>query len=180
MAKLLDVESDNKVKSRMLQTFFVALAVIAVIIGSFVHNKSAENTVYEDMTENDICVHIKGAVEKMGLYYVPFGTRVNDLGEYAGGFLPNADLDGVNLAAFVSDGEEVYIPFKGDKESGAFNLNEIGEKELIEKIEGIGETYAKKIVSYRESRGGFTSVSELKAVLSEAVYEKVREKFYVE
>ena len=158
----------------------MVFALVSVMTAAFIHY-SAEKTEETEQTEySELCVHVKGAVEKSGVYYVPYGTRVVDLDSVAGGFLASADLEGVNLAAYIKDGQEVYIPYKGSKEKGGYNLNTVSVEELVKKVDGIGETYAKKIVSYRERCGRFNSVSELKAILGETTYEKVREKFYVE
>lgn len=180
MAKLIVVEEKDNKKAFLQKSIILGICVAMLILAAFIHSYISNAGYEEDATDVLVCVHVKGAVGESGLYYVPFGTRVNDLGRYAGGFLDEADLDGVNLAEYVNDGDEVYIPFKGSVEKGGYNLNTITVDELVEQIEGIGKTYANKIVDYRKSHGGFTVVSELKAVVGDSVYEKVREKFYVE
>jgi competence protein ComEA len=65
--------------------------------------------------EKKILVHLKGAVKKEGMYELAEGARLNALVELAGGLLENADLLNVNLASTLTDGDEIYIPPKGDK-----------------------------------------------------------------
>ena len=47
-------------------------------------------------------------------------------------------------------------------------------------VDGIGETYARKIINYRETHGGFKKVIELKSLLGTKAYESVMENFYVD
>lgn len=179
MAKLLDVKEPNKRKAFVEKGIIILLCFAALVAAALIHDSFKDEKANEFETEVQICVHVKGAVGESGLYYVPYGTRINDLDKFAGGFLEDADLDGVNLAEFVNDGDEVYIPFKGSAEKGGYNLNAVTAEELIENVEGIGETYARKIVEYREEHGGFNSVSELKLLLGENTYKKIRERFYI-
>ncbi|MBQ8541671.1 MAG: helix-hairpin-helix domain-containing protein [Clostridia bacterium] len=180
MAKLFDVEVQEKRKRNIINGAILLFSLFAIVSASYIHYRAEEAEYTEYKEEVKLCVHVKGAVGKSGVYYVPYGTRVLNLESVAGGFLDNADLDGVNLAAYVKDGQEIYIPFKGSAKMGGYNLNTVTAEELVENVDGIGETYAKKIVSYREQNGKFHSVSELKTILGESAYEKVREKFYVE
>ena len=159
-----------------LKTKFIIVAIVAVLIGSLVQ-RNAQMHMNEEATEALIGVHVKGAVVNEGYYEVPIGVRVNELGDFVGGFLPETDLDSVNLAAFVKDGEEVYFPFKATGENGGINLNSATKEEFMT-VEGIGETLADKIVAYREEHGGFKKVSELRAILGESTYKKVCEKLY--
>ena len=55
-------------------------------------------------------VHIAGAVYHPGVYEVSGNVRVMDILKLAGGPLPQADLDGVNLAAKVKDGQRIKVP----------------------------------------------------------------------
>ncbi len=52
---------------------------------------------------------IVGAVRHPGVYTLPASARVYQLLQAAGGPLPNADLVALNMAAKLSDGQEVYV-----------------------------------------------------------------------
>jgi competence protein ComEA len=55
-------------------------------------------------------VHVMGAVRHAGVYSVPTGARVQDAIDAAGGAAPGADLEAINLADFLKDGEQVHLP----------------------------------------------------------------------
>lgn len=59
-----------------------------------------------------ILVHVAGAVRRPGLYELERGARARDAIAAAGGEAEDARLDGVNLAAVLSDGARVYVPAK--------------------------------------------------------------------
>ena len=61
-----------------------------------------------------IRVYVVGAVKNPGIYTLASGARVYDLLQAAGGPLPSANLVVVNLAAKLSDGQEVYITQIGE------------------------------------------------------------------
>ena len=63
---------------------------------------------FED--ENMIIVHVTGEVKNVGIVKVKENARINDVIEAAGGLTENADLDNVNLAYVVEDGQKIYIP----------------------------------------------------------------------
>lgn len=123
-----------------------------------------------------VVVHVGGAVARPGVYEMPKGARVNDAVALAGGAQAEADLDAVNLASRLSDGQRIYIPKKGQPapavvgdEFGAgqadspLDLNSATVEEL-DKLPGVGKVLAKRIVDYRASHGGFRSVEELQRV----------------
>jgi competence protein ComEA len=64
--------------------------------------------------EEMIYVHVCGAVRKPGVIKIEPGTRVFAALRKAGGSFKEADLEQVNLAAFVEDGEQIYLPRKGE------------------------------------------------------------------
>lgn len=65
--------------------------------------------------EEKIIVHITGAVNKEGIVEVKENARINDVIQAAGGITADADLNDVNLAYVVEDGQKIYIPSKEDK-----------------------------------------------------------------
>ncbi len=128
-----------------------------------------------------VVVHIGGAVANPGVYELPQGARLSDAVFEAGGLLPEANQDGVNLAQLAADGTHVVIPVIGEvtsqddsllavsaiassnDNSQLISINTADVAELT-KLDGIGEVLAKRIVDYREKIGGFTSLKQLQSV----------------
>lgn len=119
--------------------------------------------------EADLVVHVGGEVENPGLYTLPPDSRVADAVEAAGGALPDADLDLLNLARSLVDGEQILVglpqpeaaaPPPGTAEGPLVNINQADEAEL-ETLPRVGEVTAGNIISYREANGPFTSVDDL-------------------
>lgn len=120
-----------------------------------------------------VLVHVAGAVEQPGLVELPEGSRLADALEMAAGPSDDADLDAVNLAALAVDGEQVYVPARGEVGSpgGApapdapalIDLNTANAADL-EALPGIGPVLAERIASYRTSNGNFASVDDLRQV----------------
>lgn len=123
-----------------------------------------------------IFVHAAGAVRQPGLHRLPAGSRVADLIEVAGGVDDSIDIDRVNLAAPVSDGERVYLPRHGEsvpapaqapsgtggtaQTPGPLDLNTATQQQL-EALPGVGPATADAILSARTSRGRFSSIEDL-------------------
>jgi competence protein ComEA len=126
-------------------------------------------------------VQVAGAVRRPGVYRLAAGRRVDDAVRAAGGAEALADLAGVNLAAKVSDGQQVIVPAAGAAGAAAaaptgsaagagaggagqpLNLN-TATPEQLDQLDGLGPATAQKIVAYRQAHGGFRSVSELDQV----------------
>jgi competence protein ComEA len=122
-----------------------------------------------------VVVHVAGWVRRPGVYELGQGERVIDAIEAAGGSRRRADLDALNLAALLVDGQQVMVPRKSLSEGpgerstasggstggqGLINLNSATAEEL-ETLPGIGEVLAAEIIAYREQNGPFTSVEDL-------------------
>jgi competence protein ComEA len=144
-----------------------------------------------------VVAHVAGAVARPGLYRLGGTPRIADAIDAAGGPAPDADLDAVNLAAPVADGERVYLPRRGELPpplaaagatavsagggvGGPLDLNTATEEQL-EALPGIGPATAAAIVSYRREHGRFGSVDELLEVrgIGEAKLAELRSKVRV-
>jgi competence protein ComEA len=82
--------------------------------GSSVQENSGDFFTPEE--EKLIVVHITGAVNNPGVYTLTEGSRVFHVVEKAGGQAEDADLEGVNLAQPLYDGQPVFIPRRGDRD----------------------------------------------------------------
>lgn len=118
----------------------------------------------------DVVVDVTGAVERPGVYRLPAGSRVNDALQRAGGATPKAQLESVNLAARLADGQQVVVPERrpggtaavaaGGDEEGPISLG-TATVEQLDTIDGIGPVTAEDIVRFREEHGGLSSVEQL-------------------
>jgi competence protein ComEA len=110
-------------------------------------------------------VHVAGAVRRPGLYRVVTDARVAAAVDRAGGPTRAADLSAVNLAATVSDGQQIFVPAQGDSTAAStgrapLSLGSATAEEL-EELDGIGPTLAERIIEQRQATGGFSSLDEL-------------------
>jgi competence protein ComEA len=123
-----------------------------------------------------LVVDVVGKVANPGVYRLPGGSRVADAVQAAGGALPGVDLSTVNLAALVSDGQQVAVGVPGapvvaadgagagsGASSGPVNLNTATEAQL-DTLPGVGPVLAQHILDWRNAHGQFTSVDQLREV----------------
>jgi competence protein ComEA len=122
-----------------------------------------------------LLVHVVGAVRDPGLYRLDEGSRIDDAVRAAGGPKPKADLQLINLAAPVADGQQVVVPLRGrgagaaapsaagTAPGGRVHLNTATLEEL-DSLPGVGPVTAQKILDYRTEHGAFASIEELDAV----------------
>jgi competence protein ComEA len=134
----------------------------------------------------DLVVDVTGAVQRPGVYRMPAGSRVNDAVIRAGGPAPRAELEVVNLAARLADGQQVVVPERiagvavaasGAAEGGPISLG-TATAEQLEEIDGIGPVTAGDIVKFRDEHGGLSSVEQLDQVpgIGPATMESLRER----
>ncbi|MDO8885858.1 helix-hairpin-helix domain-containing protein [Candidatus Oleimmundimicrobium sp.] len=117
-----------------------------------------------------IYVYICGAVQNADVYLFEEGDRVKDAIAKAGGAVEDANLEALNLAAKLIDGQKIYVPkvgedlppeiFEASAVLGPVNINAATAKQL-EELPGIGEVIAQRIVDYRIEHGGFKTIDEL-------------------
>ncbi len=146
-------------------------------------------------TISPIMVHISGAVVHPGVYSLPPGCRIRDVVEAAGGLLPEANMQLLNLAAFIQDGEQIIIASKlptplpaspADLENPEthetpaaadlpLNIN-TATLEQLDMLPGIGPEKARRIIDYRETYGPFATVEAIQKVsgIGPATFEKIK------
>jgi competence protein ComEA len=118
-----------------------------------------------------VLIHVIGEVNSPGIYELESGSRVIDAVMAAGGLRQSASDCGVNLAREVNDGEQILIPSQqqaclggtGQAVNTELSLNQ-ATAEQFDSLPGIGPTLAGRIVQWRESNGGFSSLDQLNEV----------------
>lgn len=143
-------------------------------------------------TAGPIQVYVSGAVAKPDVYLVPSGSIVRDAIDAAGGAAPDADLNRINLAQKLSDGQQIYVPrvgeiptaapSNGDTGSGQpaltgpININTATAAEL-EALPRIGPSLAERIVKYREEHGPFPNIEAIMNVagIGPAIFDDIKD-----
>ena len=163
-----------------------------------------EQETKEEISPKEIVVHITGAVQKEGIVRIKEGSRLIDAIEAAGGMTNETNLDMINLAYTVKDGQKIYVPklsdaervFKEGEDSNIVIVDKGTEKDSnsstkinintanisqLESISGIGESTANKIIQYREKNGRFKTIEEIKNVsgIGELKYENIKDSICV-
>ena len=159
----------------------VAYAALAVVIGllgaRYVRSADAGGAPAAPPRAVDVSaggrratVHVAGAVRHPGVYELRAGARVQDAVRRAGGGRRGANLDAVNLAARVADGQQIVVPSAtpaataggapGEIPSAPVSLGS-ATPEQLETLDGVGPATAAKIIAYRTEHGGFGSVDDL-------------------
>ena len=108
----------------------------------------------------NIYVDISGCVNNPGVYELKDGTRVFQLIEEAGGLTEDADIEDLNRAEEVIDGQKIVIYSKdsdaenklSESSSGKININR-ADSDKLQEIPGVGPATAQKIIEYREENG---------------------------
>jgi competence protein ComEA len=166
------------------QIALYAAAVAAILLVGWKYHPSSSQGAYTPVPSSSpapiavpaapaaVVVDVSGAVRRPGVYRLAPGARVLDAVNKAGP-RTRADLAAVNLAARLTDGEQVIVPVRGHPgsvpASGAggtasppapVSLNS-GTLEQLETLDGIGPALAQRIIDYRTLHGGFRSLAEL-------------------
>lgn len=138
-----------------------------------------------------IQVYIVGAIIHPGVYTLPQGSRVYQLVRAAGGTTPSADLVALNLAAPLTDGQEIYVLSVGEIPPAGYNnglsgggtptvsngqlvnINTASQTEMEQALH-VSSTTAQKIIAYRVQHGPYTSVDQLLQVISKSIYDRIK------
>jgi len=123
-------------------------------------------TLLPTATPGFLTVYISGAVATPGVFTLPEGSRVDDAVQAAGGSLPGAELNNINLATQLTDGQQINIPGIVDTSHvnvGRVNINTATVEDL-NSLPGIGPTTAQAILDYRLQNGPFQVIQDIQNV----------------
>lgn len=135
--------------------------------------QSPQSTVVETTSADPgtVVVHVAGWVETPGVVAVAAGARVADAILAAGGVRPGANLDAVNLAQQVSDGQQLVVPGPGKASSDVTGIPDPGASRIVdlnvataaqlESLPGVGPVLAGRIVAHRLAHGPFETIEDL-------------------
>lgn len=187
---LLKYEIDKK-------TVFKIIILAIILISSLIIKCTAKpNTkviaddnknkdVKAEKLEDNIIIDISGEIKNPGIYKMKGKVRLYEIIDKAGGLKEEANINSINQARYVKDGEKIIIPSSRnsqsmDKESisnenNLVNINTASKEELL-KLPGIGEVTAEKIINYRDNNN-FTKIEDLKNVngIGMATYNKLKD-----
>ena len=163
--------------------------------------KEAElSEIPQEETPAEIFVDVCGAVANPGVYEMDSDSRVFQVIEAAGGFLPEAASASVNQAQPVSDGQQIYVPTQEEVEEGTMpaeiqqtetagdsdtaegvvNIN-TADADTLKSLSGIGDAKAQAILAYREEHGVFSTIEEIMQVpgIKESTFSAIKDKIKV-
>ena len=140
-------------------------------------------------TPPPVQVYVSGAVTHPDVYELPTESIIKDAIEAAGGATSEADLDRINLALSVVDGQHIYVPHQGEESppigppteppdtasgqaGGKININTASQSE-IETLPGIGPSRAQGIIEARL----YDSIEEIQKVpgIGEVTFQKLKD-----
>jgi len=165
---------------RYLAGYMVLAAMLATIVLLVVARRPTGQALQlqDPPTPLPLRIHVIGAVAAPGVYALPPGSIAQDAIVAAGGATADANLQGLNLARLLHDGEQVLVPARSGPEatngpggglaptqsSGTpVNVNTATTAEL-EALPEIGPALAQRIVDYRTAHGPFGTLDDLLAV----------------
>lgn len=177
---------ENNQSSPLVTVIAFIVIVIGIVIGGFLlflsRPEPTEITINPPLptatlaptaTPEPITVYITGEVnDPQSTIILPFGSRVEDVVEQAGGFTDDANLDLVNLAGIVRDGDQIHVPSLFVEEvseeiavptpsGGEVIFINSATLDELQTLPGIGASTAQAILDYRDENGAFASLEDL-------------------
>jgi len=194
----------------------IILILILIIIGggivlykninnedNFIVNRSSDISENNPTIQKEVpplIIHITGAVKNPGVYQLKSTDRIVDAVKIAGGETEEANLDLINLAALLKDGQKIIVPSKMYNEngeeinkninnnaeamyssssgsaSGKININ-TANATMLQTLSGIGPVLSERIIEYRNQNGFFGAIDDVKDVsgIAEKKYEGIKD-----
>jgi len=194
----------------------IILLLILIIVGvgivfnrninredNFIVNRASdipENNPAIQIEVPPVIIHIAGAIKNPGVYQLKSTDRIVDAVKIAGGASEEANLDLINLAALLKDGQKIIVPSKIYNEngeeinknidnnvevmyssssgsvSGKININ-TANATMLQTLSGIGPVLSERIIEYRNHNGFFGVIDDIKDVsgIGEKKFEGIKD-----
>ena len=176
------------------------------VLDGFDNDVVSTTLTVSEKAQDKIFVDVKGAVKKPGVYEMSSSDRVVDAIKMAGGLKSNASTNNINLSKTVSNEMVIYVFTKseittkvtssvpcecetitvnncvdngegtGSNTSDKVNINKASKEELM-KLNGLGESKAEAIITYRNNNGVFKTIEDIKNVsgIGDALFDKIKD-----
>ncbi len=174
--------------------WIVAFLVVGILLGMGIlwliarPPRGAPIELLPPPTEAPIMVYVSGAINQVGIYTLPAGSRVNNAIQAAGGFSAEADTQALNLAELLEDGEKIDVPYLsanppsggvsrgGNPKTGLIDINSATIDQL-DTLPEVGPKTAQNIIDYREANGPFLTIEALLDVpgIGPLTFEKIKD-----
>jgi competence protein ComEA len=188
-------------RERIMLAVIAAFAMFSIYL-LYLHNEQSDEVITPERIERlfvdedtgpiHILVHVTGQVNAKGVIKLEEGSRVIDAVNAAGGPTELADLDAVNLARMLYDGERLYIPAIGEAVAdgspidgamageGKVDINRASASEL-ETLPGIGKVLAQRIIEYRDKHGRFNTPEDIMKVsgIGLKIFDDIKDKIRI-
>lgn len=139
-----------------------------------------------------IYVHVGGSVNQPGLLKLPADARAAEAIQLAGGVSEEGDVDGINLAARLRDGQKIIVPSKSvpweataatqdNQDNLLININ-TADNSRLQELDGVGPVLAGRIVDWRQQHGGFKNIKQIDRVkgIGPSKYGLIKDKITVD
>ena len=121
-----------------------------------------------------IYVHVGGSVNQPGLLKLRADARAAEAIQLAGGVSDDGNVDGINLAARLLDGQKIIVPSKTQSfettvtngENNGYSIININTADIsrLQELDGVGPVLASRIVNWRQQHGGFKNIQQINSV----------------
>lgn len=186
----------RKYKGYLACGVIAILSMVSILIQQWDRKQTLRVNQQEIVTnKGKIAIYMTGAVQNPGVYYVEENSRLTQALDICGGVLENADINALNLAQKLVDGDKIVVPEKKEKSvadqiaeeeeekeearEGKININTASQAEL-EDIPGVGPSTAKKIIEYRK-KNSFQTIEDIMEVsgIGEAKFDTMKDSICV-
>lgn len=162
--------------------WLIRLMLVFLYFGLYACENNDVEIIDEDENENvEILVNIQGKVKFPGIYRINQEKYLYEIIEMAGGLLNTADTKNINLVQLIDKSCTINIlGMETSEENSLININYASFEQLL-LLPGIGNSFANKIIEYRQTVGFFKTIEDIKLIpgIKDNVFNQIKDKITV-